>query len=136
MHTDLPVPQRRAEARAAVSIPAAVFADGFPKPVELECTNLSSTGMFLGGNPSLTEGAPVLLVFIPPGTWHRIFIEAVVIRTGADSRGERGLGLRFGRMARPDTAVLRGALARRRAEARAWDAAVDAATATATATAN
>jgi hypothetical protein len=127
MHTDLPVPQRRAEARAAVSIPAAVFADGFPKPVELECTNLSSTGMFLDGNPSLTEGEEVLLVFIPPGTWHRIYIEATVVRTRVDELGERGLGLRFGRMARNDTDVLRGSLDRRRAEARVWDAAVAAA---------
>lgn len=124
MHTDLPVPQRRTDARAAVSIPAAVFADGFDQPVELECTNLSSTGMFLHGNPSLTLGEEVLLVFIPPGTWHRIFIEAVVVRTRADVPGERGLGLRFARMPRNDTDVLRSALHRRREEARVWDVAV------------
>ena len=122
MHTDLPVPQRRTEARAAVSIPAAVFADGFPEPVELECSNLSSTGMFLHGNPSLALGEEVLLVFIPPGTWHRIFVDATVVR--ANGLGERGLGLRFGRMPRNDTDVLRSALDRRRHEARVWDVAV------------
>jgi hypothetical protein len=120
MHTDLPVPQRRTEARAPVSIPAAVFADGFDRPVELECTNLSSTGMFLDGNPSLALGEEVLLVFQPPGTWHRIFIEAVVVRT---RDGARGLGLRFARMPRNDTDVLRGALGRRRDQDR-WDRAV------------
>lgn len=124
MHTDLPVPQRRTEARAAVSIPAAVFAEGFDRPVELECTNLSSTGMFLQGNPSLALGEEVLLVFIPPGTWHRILIEAVVVRDRANATGGRGLGLRFGRMARNDTDVLRSALDRRREEARVWDLAV------------
>lgn len=124
MHIDLPVPQRRTEARATVSIPAAVFADGFDQPVQLECSNLSSTGMFLHGNPSLALGEEVLLVFIPPGTWHRIYIEAVVVRTRANALGERGLGLRFARMPRNDTDVLRCALDRRRQQARAWDVAV------------
>lgn len=121
MHTDLPVPQRRTDARAAVSIPAALFADGFDRPVELECTNLSSTGMYVHGNPSLALGEEVLLVFIPPGTWHRIFIEAVVVRRRGDDGGDRGLGLRFARMPRNDTDVLRDALDRRRHQARVWD---------------
>jgi hypothetical protein len=124
MHTDLPVPQRRTEARAAVSIPAAVFADGFDQPVELECSNLSSSGMFLLGNPSLALGEEVLLVFVPPGTGHHIFIEAVVVRALSGEVGGRGLGLRFARMPRNDTDVLRSALGRRRDEARAWDRAV------------
>ncbi len=124
MHTDLPVPQRRTDARESVSIPASVFADGFLQPVELECTNLSSTGMFLHGNPSLTLGEEVLLAFSPPGTDHRIYIEAIVVRTRAPKLGDRGLGLRFARMPRNDTDVLRDALYRRRGEARVWDMAV------------
>lgn len=122
MDIDLPVPQRRGDSREAVSIPAAVFADGFPLPVELECTNLSSTGMFLQGNPSLALGEEVLLVFIPPGTWHCIYVDAVVVRTNADE--ERGLGLQFARMPRHDDDVLRTALYRKRERARAWDLAV------------
>lgn len=122
MDIDLPVPQRRGDSREAVSIPAAVFADGFPLPVELECTNLSSTGMFLQGNPSLAPGEEVLLVFIPPGTWHRIYVDAVVVRTNSDE--ERGLGLQFARMPRHDDDVLRTSLYRKRERARVWDLAV------------
>lgn len=124
MHTDLPAPQRRTEARAAVSMPASIFADGFDQPVHLECSNLSSTGMFLHGNPSLALGEEVLVAFAPPGTGHRIFIEAVVVRTRSSILGERGLGLRFARMPRNDDDVLRRALQRRRQQARAWDLAV------------
>lgn len=122
MDIDLPVPQRRGDSREAVSIPAAVFADGFPQPVELECTNLSNSGMYLQGNPSLVLGEEVLLVFIPPGTWHRIYVDAVVVRTTSDDG--RGLGLHFSRMPRHDNDVLRSALDHKRERTRAWDLAV------------
>ena len=122
MDNALPVTQRRGESRATVSIPAAVFAEGFHQPVELECTNLSSSGMYLAGNPSLVVDERVLLSFVPPGTPHQIFIDAVVVRTLVG--GRRGVGLRFDRMPRNDSDELRSSLERRAQVARAWDALV------------
>ncbi len=104
----LPVPHRRSNVRAPVSLPARVFADGFEQALELECSDLSSTGMFVRGAPPLVRGDEVLLEFVPPGTTLSIVVDAVVVRKRIG--GARGFGLRFARMPRNDTDVLRRSL--------------------------
>ncbi len=107
-----------------MSMPAWAFTPSLPYPVELECANLSSTGMFLRGDPSLGCGDEIIVDFRPPGSRRRIQAVAVVVRSAPHAN--HGVGLRFSRMTPEADVVLRGALLRRRVAKRAWEMVLDA----------
>jgi hypothetical protein len=86
-----------------------VFSNYFAAPVEVECMDLSAQGMYLAVDLLLPPGERVLVAFIPPGTWHRILVDAEVRH--ARQGMECGMGLHFDRLPRMDESVLRTALA-------------------------
>lgn len=94
--------------RARVHLPAAVFSNHFYAPVEVECTDLSMSGMFLSADLLLGPGERLTVQFTVPGTWHRIVADAIVVR--APKGVTSGMGLRFDRLPSLDAAVLGRAL--------------------------
>lgn len=111
MQTTSVTTARRADERVRVKMPTAVFSHHFFAPVEVECTDLSVSGMFVAADLLLGAGERVLVAFMVPGTWHRILIDAEVVRS---SEGPSpGMGLRFDRIPSFDADILRGAMYRR-----------------------
>jgi len=112
METTSAVPRAvRKAPRAWVHLPVAVFSEHFHAPVEVECTDLSLSGMFLCADLLLAPGERLMVSFIVPGTWHRIVTDALVVR--ASPRGvASGMGLRFDRLPSLDAAILGQALQR------------------------
>jgi hypothetical protein len=108
--------ETRGEPRTPVQIPTAILSEHFDAPVEVECTDLSPRGMFLASDLLLAPGDRVLVAFIPPGTWHRIVTDAQVVRTGEGPTA--GMGLRFDRLPRVETGILRVALGRQEGASR------------------
>lgn len=101
-------PNVRGCPRARVHLPAAVFSNHFHAPVEVECTDLSATGMFLSADLLLGPGERLTVAFVVPGTWHRIITDALVVRA---PRGvASGMGLRFDRLPSLDAGILGTAL--------------------------
>jgi len=102
--------------RARVHLPASVFSNHFYAPVEVECTDLSQSGMFLAADLLLEAGERLTVSFTVPGTWHRIVADALVVRS---PRGvTSGMGLRFDRLPSLDATILgRALMSARRASA-------------------
>ncbi len=94
-------------------MPAAVFSNHFYRPVEVECTDLSSSGMFLSADLLLGPGERITVSFTVPGTWHRITTDALIVRAPAGVPS--GMGLRFDRLPALDAGILARALERSRA---------------------
>jgi hypothetical protein len=94
--------------RARVHLPASVFSNHFYAPVEVECTDLSMSGMFLSADLLLGPGERLTVSFTVPGTWHRIVADALVIR--APKGVTSGMGLRFDRLPSLDATILGRAL--------------------------
>lgn len=94
----------RAAPRARVHLPAAVFSNHFYAPVEVECTSLSASGMFLAADLLLDAGERLTVSFTVPGTWHRIVTDALVVRAPRGDAG--GMGLRFDRLPSLDAGIL------------------------------
>lgn len=100
----------RGSPRSRVTLPAAVFSNHFYCPVEVACTDLSASGMFLAADLLLGPGERITVSFTVPGTWHKITTDAMVVRSpkGLPS----GMGLRFDRLPSLDGSILTAALAR------------------------
>lgn len=91
-----------------------VFSNHFYRPIEVECTDLSTSGMFLAADLLLGAGERITVSFTVPGTWHRITTDALVVRA---PRGvPSGMGLRFDRLPSLDGSILQAALTKRRVE--------------------
>jgi hypothetical protein len=94
--------------RARVHLPAAVFSNHFHAPVEVECTDLSLSGMFLSADLLLDPGERLTVSFTVPGTWHRIVADARIVRAPRGTTA--GMGLHFDRLPSLDATILGRAL--------------------------
>jgi hypothetical protein len=104
--TSVVIKHERKSPRARVHIAASVLSEHFYAPVEVECTSLSSTGMFLAADLLLDPGERLTVSFTVPGTQHRVVADAVVVRAARKHVRAAGLGLHFDRLPSLDAGIV------------------------------
>ncbi len=97
---------RRAHPRATVALLAG------PDRAPVNVSELSVGGLYLERDLQLQEGDPVEFDLRVPGSDLPVRIRGIVRYRAEDTTGQRGLGIRFGRLAASDAKVIEAYLDR------------------------